>query len=118
VPTVSPVEAVTAVLEANEFAAPDVTLSGGALHISICSTTRANLQGKIVAMIYLVAAPVAEERSQIEAVNIAIASCGEFHYDLYRASAPIEVITRFVDGGERDSSTYRAGWTYTDLYLF
>ncbi len=108
----------TAALEANEFPGPRVTLSGGTLQVSVCSTTQANLQGKITALIYLVAHPVAGARSQIEAVAIAIASCAEFHYDLYRASAPIEVITRFVDGGERDSSAYRAGWTYTDLHLF
>jgi hypothetical protein len=115
-PPFSPVEAVTGILEANDFAAPRVTLSGGTLQISICSTTRANLQGQIFALIYLVARPVAEARSQIEAVNIAIASCGDIHYDLYRASAPIEVITRFVDGGERDASAYRAGWKYIDLF--
>jgi hypothetical protein len=112
----SPVEAMTGVIEASGFAAPRVTLSNGTLQIGLCSAGSANLQGQIFELIDLVARPVAEARKQIKAVNIVIASCGDIHYDLYRASAPIAVITRFVDSGERDESAYRAGWKYTDLF--
>jgi hypothetical protein len=107
---------VFAALQANGGATSDVTLDGGTLQVGVCSVTRTDLQGQIFTLIDLVARPVAEARARIKAVNIAVASCDDIHYDLYRASAPIEVITRFVDGGERDESAYRAGWKYTDLF--
>ena len=46
----------------------------------------------------------------MKAVQLIVTDCAESAVILYRATAPIEAVRRYLEGGRTDVRAYRASW--------
>ena len=83
---------------------------GDELEVAFCGLAGPELQGSINQAMDIAAQQAASVRKSIKAAGIKIVNCANPAVILYRAVAPIDAITTYVDGGAADKRTFRLAW--------
>ncbi len=114
-PTVTPAPTAVAGMSIENFngggsASPDTAVNGETLQFKVCGTAGPDLRDKIFQALELIAPQAAKFRDTIKASELIVVSCATPDVTLFRATAPMDAIVAFVDGGATDTRTYRTAW--------
>ncbi len=83
---------------------------GSALQVQVCANAGPALQGKINQAMDVVAQQAVKVQTAVKAAGIEVVSCARPDARLFRAFAPIESITSYVESSMADKTGYRASW--------
>jgi hypothetical protein len=78
--------------------------------VTVCSLAGPGLQAQVYRAMDLIAVRVADARESFRTAQIEVVTCGQPDQKLYRATAPVEAVIRYIDGGRQDARAYRASW--------
>jgi hypothetical protein len=95
---------------AANFANPEATFVDQTFTVKTCEKPGRTLRQRIFEAMDLIGSQVAQVRKDVSKVSLEFTDCSRPTVRLYRASAPIDAVTTYVDGGLTDSATYRAAW--------
>ncbi len=83
---------------------------GDTLQVEVCGALGPGLQPKVNQAMDMAASQAAKIRGSVKAVGVQFVSCTRPDVTLYRAVAPIDAVTSYVDGGMQDQHAYRLTW--------
>jgi len=83
---------------------------GSSFTVQICTTGGPDLQSKVYKVMDIVATAAAAIKDQIKGVGVQFVSCSSAGVWLYRATAPIDAVLTYVNGGMTDKKTFHASW--------
>ncbi|PJF37365.1 MAG: hypothetical protein CUN49_00715 [Candidatus Thermofonsia Clade 1 bacterium] len=97
-------------LSANGFAQAAANREGDVFRLTVCGSASRALQNRVYQAMELIADHVAAAGEQIKAVQLTVTDCANQSVVLYRATAPVDAVRRYLDSGKMDVRTYRASW--------
>jgi hypothetical protein len=83
---------------------------GSTFQVTFCDNPTRSLQGRVFTTLDFVARAAAGVRTLIEAAGVNVVSCADPGVSLYRAAAPINVVSSYIDSGLKDKNTFRSAW--------
>jgi hypothetical protein len=95
---------------AGAFQNPIASFAGDTFTVKTCEKPGRTLRDRIHIAMDLIGQQVARARNEIKAAELEFTDCARPSVRLFRASATIDAVTTYVDGGSTDAATYRAAW--------
>ncbi|PJF30802.1 MAG: hypothetical protein CUN51_06355 [Candidatus Thermofonsia Clade 1 bacterium] len=84
--------------------------AGDVFRLTVCGNAGRALQGRVYEAMELVADHVAAVSDVIKSVQLTVVDCADTAVILFRATAPVEAVRRYLEGNRLDVRTYRASW--------
>jgi len=97
-------------LSASGFTSAAADRDGDVFHLTVCGSSGRALQNRVYEAMEIVAEHVAAVSDSMKAVQLTVTDCADSAVILYRATAPVEAVRRYLEGGKTDVRTYRASW--------
>ncbi|MBO9309971.1 MAG: tetratricopeptide repeat protein [Chloroflexi bacterium] len=97
-------------LIASGFEGTAAERDGDLLRLTVCGSAGRALQNRVYEAIEIVAEHVAAVSDSVRAVQLTVTDCADSAVLLHRATAPIEAVRRYLEGGKTDVRAYRASW--------
>jgi hypothetical protein len=97
-------------LSASGFAGAAAERDGDVFRLTVCGSSGRALQNRVYEAMEIAAEHVAAVSDAMKAVQLTVTDCADSAVILYRATAPIEAVRRYLEGGRTDVRAYRASW--------
>lgn len=97
-------------LSASGFTSAAADREGDVFRLTVCGNVGRALQNRVYEAMEIAAEHVAAVSESMKAVQLIVTDCADSAVVLYRATAPIEAVRRYLEGGKADVRTYRASW--------
>jgi hypothetical protein len=97
-------------LSASGFAGTAADRDGDLFRLTVCGSAGRALQNRVYEAMEIAAEHVATVSNSVKAVQLTVTDCADSAVILYRATAPVEAVRRYLEGGKTDVRAYRASW--------
>jgi hypothetical protein len=97
-------------LAASGFAGAAAERDGDVFRLTVCGSSGRALQNRVYEAMEIAAEHVATVGDSMKAVQLTVTDCADSAVILYRATAPVEAVRRYLEGGKTDVRAYRASW--------
>jgi len=97
-------------LAASGFAGAAAERDGDVFRLTVCGSSGRALQNRVYEAMEIAAEHVAAVSDAMKAVQLTVTDCADAAVILYRATAPVEAVRRYLEGGKTDVRAYRASW--------